>query len=96
MMFLAPNFQVFRPIKSIDANVYMLHVECTHLQDLRLLLRETVEEWVFGYTVRNQDEVLEKNVTPHSRAALSGLYSNMKSPVAMLSDARKRQPELAV
>jgi hypothetical protein len=51
MMVLAPTLQVFRPIKPTDSNVYMLLVKCTHLQDLRFPVRETVKDWVFGYTV---------------------------------------------
>jgi hypothetical protein len=57
MKILVPTLQVFRPIKPTDANVYMLHVECTHLQDLRFPVRETVKDWVSGYTMTDQDEV---------------------------------------
>jgi hypothetical protein len=51
MMGLTPTLQVFGPIKPTDANVYMLHVECTYLQDLRFPVRETVKDWAFGYTM---------------------------------------------
>lgn len=57
MMVLASTLQVFRSIKPANTDVYMLLVECTHLQNPRFPVEEAVKGWTFRYTMTYQDEV---------------------------------------
>jgi predicted DNA-binding transcriptional regulator len=71
MIVLVPTLQVFWSVKPTNVNIYMLHVECTHLQDLRCITRETVKGWVFVYTTTNQDEVIHSIILPETRSVLA-------------------------